>query len=190
MLNLPDQRDFIDLPFVYKIAVVYAILAMLIIPAGYVILMLLMPAQLRKSKSAADPYEKTFWKVTMVGRVLMIASVILFGLFFLASHRTSLLLDGLAALALGFGAICVADYFGRTDKSHAWHKPDWLALKHYINQVIIDNDIILDRDPSLQSNFRVLTTSEKKTKMREWKLELTANELRLNNALHAYRAAL
>jgi len=164
VLNLPDQRDFTDLPTVYKIAVVYAILAMLIIPAGYVILALLVPAQLRKSKSAADPYEKTFWKLIAVERLLMIASAILFGLSFFDPHRMYFVLDGLAVMALGFGATCLADYFGRTDKKHVWRKPDWLALKHYVNQVIIDNDIILDRDPSLQSNFHVLTTSEKRQK--------------------------
>ncbi|GAC1605441.1 MAG: hypothetical protein NVS3B3_03320 [Aquirhabdus sp.] len=192
VLNLPDQRDFTDLPTVCKIAVVYAILAMFIIPASYVILMLLMPVQLRNFKAAADSYEKTFWKLTIAGRVVMIASAFFFSLCFIhgTAHRTQFIFVGLSALLIGFGAICVADYFGQADKNHVWHKPGWLALKHYINQVIIDNDMILDRDPSLQSDFRALTASIQHKKMRLWKLELAVNEQRLTAALQAYRAAL
>jgi hypothetical protein len=192
VLNLPDQRDFIDLPFVYKAATLYATLAILIIPAGYFILMLLMPAQLRNLKSAADPYEKKFWKLSAVGRLLTIISAIFFGLYLANSgvRHANLILDGLAVLVLGFGAICVADYFGRADKNYVWHKPNWLVLKHYINQVIIDNDIILDRDPSLQSDFLALTASMQHKKMRLWELELAVNEQRLAVALRSYRTAL
>lgn len=95
-----------------------------------------------------------------------------------------------AILIIAFGAFFISAYFGRADRNQNWHKPEWLAMKYHLNQVIIDNDIILDRDPSLQLRFAKLAKSVQRQKMQEWEQELFINEQCLTAALLAYREAL
>ena len=183
MLNLPDQQDFIDLPFIRMIATAYAVLSMLIIPAGYLIILLLIPAQLRSFKTATDPYEKTFRRLRLMALILIIYDAIAFALCLIDSPwklamscsntlPVDAILEMTAILIIAFGAILISAYFGRADKKHMWHKPDWLAMKYHLNQVIIDNDIILDRDPSLQFRFAKLPKIVQRQKMHEWEQEV------------------
>jgi hypothetical protein len=129
----------------------YAFLSLWIVPFGLVLVLRTIPRQLRGLRAAAGRAEKTYWILNTAGCMVTAYGALVNGLVMvndfcggpalLSASWPSLarlvwrsddpiiaaLLDLLAALVIGFAAICAARYFGYVDENDVWRKADWLT---------------------------------------------------------------
>lgn len=213
MSNVPSKNDLAELPIIRLIALAYTIVSFIVIPLGFLVIVCTIPGLWRKFRAAVDPVEKIYWRLRLVGYLLIayagLVTILLIHDGFVLSEDSwhigeqwpslahywygdgddtnNLCLEVITIFAAGSVAVLMAKYFGQENDDGSWYMPEWLVYQRHINEVRGDIDVVRNADPRLIDGFESLAKSTQTRKINAWKKQLDVAEQRLINVKKTYR---